>query len=119
MQETLTIVGAIIAILTLLGLLHRMFLKKIIQEWRDALLWFRKFQRNWDGEPAEPGRDAVPGVMQRLNRIDGELIRNGGSTLKDKVFETLEKVEHLNGRVDSMEARQCEMQKSLNAHKPS
>jgi hypothetical protein len=43
------------------------------------------FMRDWDGTPAEPGRDAVPGVMQRLNRLDGELSRNGGKSVKDTV----------------------------------
>ena len=60
-------------------------------------IWIDKFRRDWDGEPAEPGRDAVPGVMERLNDLDGELRHNGGSSLKDAVvrletnFETLAK----------------------------
>ncbi len=102
-----------IAILTFIGLIHRMFLSKFMQELKETLVWLRKFQRDWDGEPAEPGRDAVQGVMARLNRIDGELKRNGGATLKDKVFETWEKVEALDERVDTMEIRQCEIQEIL------
>lgn len=43
------------------------------------------FMRDWHGTPAEPGRDAVPGVMERLNRLDGELSRNGGKSVKDTV----------------------------------
>jgi len=43
------------------------------------------FIRDWSGTPSEPGRDAVPGVMERLNRIDGELQHNGGSSIKDQV----------------------------------
>lgn len=113
MQNFLGFVAAAIAILTLVGLLHRMFLKKVISEARDSMAWLRKFQRDWDGEPAEAGRDAVPGVMERLNRIDGELKRNGGSTLKDKVFETFEKAEELESRVTTIELRQCEIQEAL------
>lgn len=41
--------------------------------------------RDWEGTPEEPGRAAVPGVMVRLNKLDGELSNNGGSTTKDKV----------------------------------
>lgn len=41
--------------------------------------------RDWAGTDAEPGRDAVPGVMQRLNKIDGELSHNGGKSIKDVV----------------------------------
>ena len=43
------------------------------------------FMKDWEGTPAEPGRDAVPGVMERLNRLDGELSRNGGKSVKDTV----------------------------------
>ena len=42
--------------------------------------------RDWEGEEGSPGRDAVPGVMERLNRMDGELSQNGGyTTVKDRV----------------------------------
>jgi hypothetical protein len=45
-----------------------------------------RFMRDWEGEEASPGRDAVPGVMQRLNNMDGELSQNGGfTTVKDRV----------------------------------
>jgi hypothetical protein len=44
-----------------------------------------RFMRDWEGEEATPGRDRVPGVMERLNKLDGELSNNGGSTTKDKV----------------------------------
>lgn len=45
-----------------------------------------RFMRDWEGEEALPGRDAIPGVMQRLNNMDGELSQNGGfTTVKDRV----------------------------------
>jgi hypothetical protein len=45
-----------------------------------------RFMRDWEGEEAAPGRDAVPGVMERLNNMDGELSQNGGyTTVKDRV----------------------------------
>lgn len=47
--------------------------------------WVDRFQRDWSGEPEEPGRDAVPGVMERLNKLDGELSQNGGKSTKDVV----------------------------------
>ena len=40
---------------------------------------------DWAGEEARPGRDRVPGVMERLNEIDGQLKNNGGSSVKDSV----------------------------------
>jgi len=53
--------------------------------------WLEKFRRDWEGEPGGPGRDAVPGVMERLNRLDGELSHNGGSSMKDAI-DRIEKV---------------------------
>lgn len=60
----------------LLPLLKRV--KLLLNDWDH-------FMRDWRGEPAEPGRDATPGVMERLNRIDGEFKTNHGSTMKDAV----------------------------------
>lgn len=45
-----------------------------------------RFMRDWEGEEQTPGRDRVPGVMERLNKMDGELSQNGGyTTVKDRV----------------------------------
>jgi hypothetical protein len=43
------------------------------------------FMEDWAGQEARPGRDRIPGVMERLNDIDGELKNNGGSSVKDAV----------------------------------
>jgi hypothetical protein len=68
------------------------------------------FMRDWDGTPEEPGRDAVPGVMERLNRLDGELSRNGGKSVKDvvnriekRLVEGDKKFNELYSRVDELE----------------
>jgi hypothetical protein len=73
--------GIISGALISLGLLLNPLYKKI-KRWA---AWMERFMRDWEGEEAEPGRDAVPGVMERLNKLDGELSNNGGSTTKDKV----------------------------------
>ena len=45
-----------------------------------------RFMRDWEGEEEAPGRDRIPGVMERLNNMDGELSQNGGfTTVKDRV----------------------------------
>jgi hypothetical protein len=71
-------------VLTFLTLLAR----PVWGEFKEFLAWSKKFRQDWDGEPARDGRDAVPGVMARMNRIDGEFSRNGGSTMKDSQFRT-------------------------------
>jgi len=57
-------------------------LRKKIKRWS---LRMEMFMRDWEGEEESPGRDRVPGVMERLNKLDGELSNNGGGTTKDKV----------------------------------
>ena len=57
---------------------------------RLMMSWLEKFRRDWEGEEASPGRDRIPGVMERLNRLDGELSNNGGSSIKDAI-ERIEK----------------------------
>jgi hypothetical protein len=79
--HTFTTIGIVAGALISLGVLFSPFYKKI-KRWA---AWMERFMRDWEGEEAEPGRDAVPGVMQRLNKLDGELTNNGGSTVKDKV----------------------------------
>jgi hypothetical protein len=62
-----------------------------IRKTRSMMEWLEKFRRDWEGEEASPGRARVPGVMERLNRLDGELSNNGGSSVKDAI-ERIEKV---------------------------
>jgi len=57
-------------------------LRSRIKNWIET---WESFMEDWGGEEARPGRDRVPGVMERLNDIDGELKRNGGSSIKDSV----------------------------------
>lgn len=72
------VAGALISIGVLLSPLYKKT-KRFMQ-------WMDRFMRDWEGEEASPGRDAVPGVMQRLNNMDGELSQNGGyTTVKDRV----------------------------------
>lgn len=61
---------------------------------RQAHRW-DAFWDDWNGTPGGPGRDPVPGVMERLQRIDGELKRNGGHSLKDHVDQIGRKVDDL------------------------
>ena len=61
-----------------------------VRKTRSMMAWLEKFRRDWEGEPGGPGRDPVPGVMERLNRLDGELSNNGGSSVKDAI-ERIEK----------------------------
>jgi predicted PurR-regulated permease PerM len=93
-MSLMEIIGVLAAILGLLVLVGRVVYPIWIGT-KTIVEWLEKFRRDWEGEDAEPGRDRVPGVMERLNKLDGELSHNGGSSLKDAV-ERIEK--HLGTR---------------------
>jgi len=67
----------------LLGL--RQLLEPYKKKFDSMIDWFEDFKRDWSGEEEAPGRDRTPGVMERLNRLDGELSSNGGKSTKDVV----------------------------------
>jgi hypothetical protein len=87
---------------------------------RAVFKWIRGFDKRWDtfmrdwsGETAAPGRDAVPGVMERLNKIDGELKHNGGSTMKDAVKRIEHKLDGIESRLISGDNRFGEVESRL------
>lgn len=82
MTNTFATIGVVAGALISLGVLLNPLRKKV-KRWAQ---WMERFMRDWEGEEAAPGRDAVPGVMERMNRMDGELSQNGGfTTVKDRV----------------------------------
>lgn len=62
---------------------------------RAQLHRWEAFWDDWQGTPARPGHGEVPGVMQRLQSIDGELTRNGCRSLKDQVHQIDRQVDDL------------------------
>jgi hypothetical protein len=114
-QTILTWSAAIIAVGGAVGILWKL-LKPLCDRVHAFMDELDKFMRDWAGEPASPGRSAVPGVMERLNRMDGELKRNGGSSMKDalnRVEQTqkqiIERLDEGNLRFGSIEQKISDM----------
>jgi hypothetical protein len=76
------------------------FTRPVIKKTKNLLNSLDKFVRDWEGEEEEPGRAKVPGVMERLNRIDGELKHNGGSSMKDSMKRIEKKLNEIDARLD-------------------
>lgn len=118
------IAGAIIfvaSVFTALGVIFSPGYKKA----KEFGEWFDHFRRDWMGEEEAPGRDRVPGVMERLNKLDGELSQNGGKSTKDVVNKMLYKQEKIEEKVDvmleafvEMGERLIKIEDSLNTQKP-
>ena len=85
MTTFFTTLGIVTGALLGLGALFSPFYKKI----KRFSKWLDQFMRDWEGEGAEAGRDRTPGVMERLNKLDGELSNNGGKSTKDVVDKLL------------------------------
>lgn len=91
--------AGVITVGTALGMLWRL-IKPLCDRVHLVMDNVDSFMRDWSGEPAAPGRSAVPGVMERLNRIDGELKRNGGSSMKDALNRVEKKLDEIDARLD-------------------
>ena len=82
MTNTFATIGIVAGALISIGVLLSPLYKRV----KRFMEWMERFMRDWEGEEASPGRDRVPGVMERLNKMDGELSQNGGyTTVKDRV----------------------------------
>jgi hypothetical protein len=90
--NTFATIGIVAGALISIGVLLSPAYKKV----KRFMQWMERFMRDWEGEEASPGRDAVPGVMERLNNVDGELSQNGGyTTVKDRVDRLYENQERV------------------------
>jgi hypothetical protein len=98
LATVVSILGGIIGIFIVAVIPLQKKLKKMTDSWE-------MFMRDWKGEPSMPGRDPVPGVMERLNKVDGELSRNSGSSLKDSVIRIEAKLNKMDARINRVEQK--------------
>lgn len=99
MTTFFTTMGIVAGALISLGVL----LSPLYKKTKRFMQWMERFMRDWEGEEASPGRDAVPGVMERLNNMDGELSQNGGyTTVKDRVDRLYENQSRVISNQDTM-----------------
>lgn len=93
MDDLTWLAGLISAVAVIVGAVWALLRPLKHQADRIEMFW-----SDWNGTDARPGHSAVPGVMDRLASIDGELQRNGGNSLKDKVYATSRKVDVLSAQ---------------------
>ncbi len=111
-QDVLYIAAAIIAIGGALTVVWKIA-KPIVVQTKKLLNSLDKFTEDWFGTESSPGRDAVPGVMARLNNIDGELKHNGGSTMKDAMKRLEESGKERDAILERIEERLASMDERL------
>ena len=89
-------------------------IRPLVKSMKKLINSLSRFTDDWFGEEAAPGRDKVPGVMERLNNIDGELKHNGGSTMKDAVKRIEKKLSNIDTTLDAGNKRFDEIDARLN-----
>ena len=102
MTNTIITIGALAGAIAAVIAMIAVPIKKL----KKFFTWLDKFRRDWEGEEAQPGRDRVSGVMERLNRLDGELSNNGGSSLKDAVQRIEKKLNSIERKIGRNESTQ-------------
>jgi hypothetical protein len=108
----LTWAASIIAVGGALGILWKI-ISPIVLKTKNLLDSLSRFTTDWFGEDAMPGRDRVPGVMERLNRIDGELQHNSGSSMKDAMRRIENKLAEIDGRLEEGNKRFEEIEQRI------
>jgi hypothetical protein len=110
-QTILTWAAAVLAVGGALAMIWKLVFPILnrIKKMMDSLDMFIK---DWAGEDARPGHSRIPGVMERLQKIESELRHNGGSSIKDAVkrIETtqskiLDRLEEGNERFEKIEEK--------------
>lgn len=111
-QTIMAWAGVIIALGGAAAVLWKIFspLVKKTQQLLDAL---DRFTRDWFGEDGAPGRDRIPGVMERLNKLDGELSHNGGSSMKDALRRVENKLDEIDARLKEGDERMTNIEKRI------
>ena len=99
MNTLVMVCTTIIAIGGAVGVVWKL-LKPIVKKTRKLLEALDRFTRDWFGEPASRGHNAVPGVLERLQRLENELSHNGGSSMKDSLKRVEEKINQIDGRLE-------------------
>jgi hypothetical protein len=104
--------GGVVIIGSAFGILWKIF-SPLIKRTRALLNDLNRFTVDWFGEEKSPGRDAVPGVMERLNNIDGELKHNGGSSMKDAIKRVEQKLSEIDERLEEGNQRFQRIEKRI------
>ena len=110
-QTILTWAAAILAVGGALTMIWK-FISPILKRIRAMMDSLDLFIKDWAGEEERPGHERIPGVMERLQKIEEELKHNGGSSIKDAVkrIETtqskiLVRLEEGNARFEKIEEK--------------
>lgn len=94
----------IIAVGGAIGVIWKL-LRPIVKKTKSLMEALDRFTNDWFGEDARPGHKAVPGVLDRLQKLENELSHNGGSSMKDALKRVEQKINQIDVRLEDGNAR--------------
>ena len=101
-DDLIWLAGLVTAVSTICGFVWVTLVRPV----RRVVASWSHFSDTWHGQPAAPGFAPVPGVPERIQRIEREVQRNGGQTLKDRVF-------HIDRKLDQLTEAHAEVRESV------
>lgn len=99
MNTVLMICTTIIAIGGAIGVIWKL-LRPLVKKTQKLMEALDRFTRDWFGEEGRPGHRAIPGVMERLAKLESELSHNGGSSMKDSLKRVEDKIGEIDARLE-------------------
>lgn len=112
MSDVLMISTTIIAVGGAIGVVWGL-LRPIARKTKALMDALDRFTTDWFGEEARVGHKAVPGVLERLERLESELRHNGGSSMKDALKRVEDKINQIDVRLEDGNNRFDEIEKRL------
>lgn len=112
-QLDLTVLAPTMVVLTGVLTIFTVAILPIIRKMRNLTNGWDDFMRDWKGEEGDAGHDPSPGVMERLNNIDGEFKKNSGSTLKDAINRIEKKLNEVDERLQKGDERMTRIEDNL------
>jgi hypothetical protein len=96
--------GIITAVVAAATVIYRLTLRPVVQRMKAYLDWNDRFRTEWEGVPIDPDRPwepHSPGVLERLNNLDGEFHDDGNGSLKSSVRRIERAVNQMSSQVTS------------------
>jgi len=106
------ICATIIAVGGAIGVIWKL-LSPIAKKTKALMDALDRFTTDWFGEHSRPGHKAIPGVMERLAKLESELSHNGGSSMKDALKRVEDKINEIDVRLEDGNKRFDEIEERI------
>lgn len=104
--------AAIIAVGGAFGVVWKL-VSPVVMKTRKLLAELERFTLDWFGDEGDAVHPARPGVLARLNKLEGELSKNGGKSVKDTVNRIEQRLEEGNKMFSQLDQRVAQIEEKI------